>query len=533
MSPATLKEREGVADDYGRGRRLGFWAIAEDEPERPALVLPNGERRTFGDVAALAHRLAHGLRALGLAKGDCLSALTHNGELYYGVQLAALETGLYVVPLNWHLTAREIAHVVADSETRVLIAEAEFAEAARAAADEAGLPASGRFASPSAPGFRALSELIAGQPATPPPDRTQGMVMMYTSGTTGKPKGVRRPLPALDPTRAAAQGTLFARAFGLVPFDGVQLVVGPLYHAGPSAFSWGSLHVGHTQVLTTKFDPEDLLRKIERHRVTNTHLVATMFHRLLALPEDVKRRYDLSSLRMVVHSAAPTPVDVKKRMFDWWGPVIWETYGGTEGAATIAKPHHWLAKPGTVGRPVRGVKIHVLDGEGSPCPTGTPGAIYLEIEGSRFEYWKDPEKTRGIHRGKTFTLGDVGYVDADGFLFLTGRQSEVIISGGVNVYPAEVEAELLAHRSVGDVAVIGVPSLEWGEEVKAVVQPAPGVVADEALAQELIAFCRARIAHYKCPRSVDFRERLPREENGKLYKRRIREEYWRETGREI
>ena len=522
-----------AADDWARGRRLGFWAIAEDEPDRVALVLPDGAQRSFGELAALAHRIAHGLRALGLRAGDCIAAIANNGEIYYGVQLAAQEIGLYSVPVNWHLTAREIAHVVADSETQVLIAEAEFAEAARAAADEAGLASSRRFAFPSAPGFLAFEKLIAGHPSTPPAERTQGMVMMYTSGTTGKPKGVRRPLPAVDPTKAAADGTLFARAFGLKPFDGVQLVVGPLYHAGPSAFSWGSLHVGHSQVLTTRFEPEDLLRRIAKHRVTNAHLVATMFHRLLALPEDVKRRYDLSSLRMVVHSAAPTPVDAKKRMLDWWGPVIWETYGGTEGAATIAKPHHWLAKPGTVGRAVRGVKIHVLDGEGGPCPAGTPGAIYLEIAGSRFEYWKDPEKTRGIHRGRTFTLGDVGYLDADGFLFLTGRQSEMIISGGVNIYPAEVEAELFAHPSVGDVAVIGVPNPEWGEEVKAVVEPAPGAVGDAKLAEELIAFCRGRIAHYKCPRSVDFRAHLPREENGKLYKRRIREEYWKETGREI
>jgi long-chain acyl-CoA synthetase len=530
---ASRREGGRGSRDWARGRRLGFWAIAEDEPGRIALVLPDGGRRTFGELAAEAHRIAHGLRALGLRSGDCVALLAGNGELFYAASLAAQETGLYVVPLNWHLTPREIAHVIGDSESRALITEAEFADAARAAADAAALPASHRFAAPAAPGFRALAELLAGQPETAPADRTQGMVMMYTSGTTGKPKGVRRPLPAIDPTRAAEESTVFARAFGLRPFDGAQLVVGPLYHAGPSAFSWGSLHVGHTQVLTTQFDAEDLLRKIDRHRITNTHLVATMFHRLLALPEAVRRSYDLSSLRMVVHSAAPTPIDVKKRMLDWWGPVIWETYGGTEGAATIAKPHHWLAKPGTVGRAVRGVKIHVLDGEGALCPSGTPGAIYLEIEGSQFEYWKDPEKTRGVHRGRTFTLGDVGYVDADGFLFLTGRQSEVIISGGVNIYPAEVEAELLSHPSVGDVAVIGVPNAEWGEEVKAVVQPAAGVDASERLAQELIAFCRSRIAHYKCPRSVDFRAELPRAENGKLYKRRIRDEYWRETGREI
>ncbi len=519
--------------DWARGRRLGFWAIAEDEPARPALLSPDGEQTTFGALAAHAHRIAHGLRARGLRAGDCIAAVVGNGELYYSANLAAQEIGLYFVPVSWHLTARELAHNNADSEAKLLIAEARFADAVRSAADSAGLAEEARFAASRVKGFLPLEALTAGQLDSPPADRTLGQQMLYTSGTTGTPRGVRRPLSGIDPTVAAAQGAVFARAFGLTPFDGVQLVVGPLYHAGPSAFSWGSLHVGHLQVLTERFDAEETLRLISQHRVTNMHLVATMFHRLLALPDEVKRRFDVSSLRMVAHSAAPTPVDVKKRMFDWWGPVIWETYGGSEGAATIAKPHHWLAKPGTVGRPVRGVKIHVLDERGAPCPPRTPGAIYLEIAGADFAYWKDPEKTMAVHRGRKFTLGDVGYVDEDGFLFLTGRQSEVIISGGVNIYPAEVEAELLAHLKVGDVAVIGVPNAEWGEEVKAVVEPAAGISASAELAEELIAFCRARIAHYKCPRSVDFSEKLPRAENGKLYKRRIRDAYWKHTGREI
>jgi long-chain acyl-CoA synthetase len=314
--------------------------------------------------------------------------------------------------------------------------------------------------------------------------------------------------------------------------DGCHLVVGPLYHAGPSAFSWGSLHVGHVQIVTERFDPEEILRLIETHHVTNTHLVATMFHRLLALPPEIRSRYDVSSLRVVVHSAAPTPVEVKKRMMEWWGPVIWETYGGTEGAATIAKPHHWAAKPGTVGRAVRGVELKILDEQGEPCPTGTPGAVYFEREGPRFEYWKDDAKTRSSYRGNAMTLGDLGYVDEDGFLYLTGRGSETIISGGVNIYPAEVENVLLTHPAVEDLAVIGVPDEEWGERVLAVVQPKAGIDL-AGLEEDLIRFCQDHMARYKCPRQIVFRSELPREENGKLYRRRLRDEFWQESGRAI
>jgi long-chain acyl-CoA synthetase len=520
-------------DDGSHGRRLGFWWIAEDEPDRPALVVPDGEPTTFGELLASANRAAHGLRAAGLRPGDAIAVVLPNVAEYFVLQLAAMQSGLYFTPLNYHLTAGEIAYIVRDSEARVLVAHERFAETALAAALEAKLPAKACFSVGTIQGFRPLAELTEGQPDTPPAERRCGQVMAYTSGTTGRPKGVRRPLPDRDPSENAAQGAVFARAFQLVPFDGVHLVVGPLYHAGPSAFSWGSLHVGHLQVLTDRFDPEKTLRLIERYLVTNTHLVSTMFHRLLALPDVVRNKYDVSSLRMVVHSAAPTPVELKRRMMKWWGPVLWETYGGTEGAATIAKPHRWLERPGTAGRCVRGVTISILDEAGRPCSPGTPGTVYIETSGPRFEYWKDPELTKKAYRGRAFTLGDIGYVDDDGYLFLTGRRSEVIISGGVNIYPAEAESVLLSHPAVADVAVIGTPDDEWGEQVKAVVQLRSGHAPSPQLAAELIEHCRARIAHYKCPRSVDFRPKLPREENGKLYRRRIRREYWQQTGRSI
>jgi long-chain acyl-CoA synthetase len=521
--------------DPGRDpkRRLGFWHIAADEPERPALLIPAGESWSFGELLAAANRLAHGFRARGLEPGDGLAALLPNCASYYALHLAAMQSGLYLTPVNSHLSGSEIAYILDNSDSRLLVAHERFATAALSAAREAGLDEDARFVVGAAPGFRPFDELHAGQPETRPERRRAGQVMLYTAGTTGRPKGVRRPLPDADPDDVAERSTVFARAFDLRPLDGVNLVVGPLYHAGPSVYSWGSLHVGHLQVVTERFDAEQVLALIERHRVTNSCLVATMFHRLLALPEETKQRYDLSSLRMVAHSAAPTPVEVKRRMMEWWGPVIWETYGGSEGAATIAKPQRWLEKPGTVGRAVRGVKLLILDDEDKPCPPGAPGRVYLEIKGSRFEYWKDPEKTQNVHRGRTFTLGDVGYLDEDGYLFLTGRQSDVIISGGVNIYPAEVEAVLLAHPNVADAAVIGTPDEEWGEQVRAVVQPAEAIQADAVLGEELIDFCRARLAHYKCPRAIDFRRELPRQENGKLYKRVIRDEYWREAGRSI
>ncbi len=514
-------------------KRLGFWNIAVDLPERPALLFPEGERWSFGELRRRANRLAHGFRDLGLRTGDGVAALLPNDANYYALQLAALQVGLYFTPINTHLTGPEIAYIVADSEAKLFAVHADYAAEGLSAVDSAGLDRVRCFSVGAAEGFRPLEELFEGQPDTAPEGRRQGQVMLYTSGTTGRPKGVRRALPDLDPDTAAERSTLFSRAFQLRPFEGVHLVVGPLYHAGPSVYSWGSLHVGHLQVVTARFDAEQVLALIDRYRVTNTHLVATMFHRLLALPERTKRRFDLSSLRMVVHSAAPTPVEMKRRMMEWWGPVIWETYGGSEGAATIAKPQRWLEKPGTVGRAVRGVEIRVLDDEGKVCPPGTSGTIYLDIDGAPFEYWKDAEKTSGVHRGRSFTLGDVGYLDEHGYLFLAGRQSDVIISGGVNIYPAEVEAQLVAHPKVADAAVIGIPDPEWGEQVRAVVQPREGVEGNGELSAELLAYCRERLAHYKCPRKIDFRPTLPREENGKLYKRKIRSEYWKGVGRSI
>jgi long-chain acyl-CoA synthetase len=356
-------------------------------------------------------------------------------------------------------------------------------------------------------------------------DPTLGGTMLYTSGTTGRPKGVRRNTES----RASALLAL------LIRYDGAQhvhLCTGPLYHAAPLAFSLaGPASMGVPIVLMDGWDAETTLALIEKHRVTHTHMVPTMFHRLLSLPDYVKARYDVSSLIFIIHGAAPCPVDVKRRLIEWLGPIVTEYYAATEGAGTSVQSAEWLTKPGTVGKVNPPDHIRILDEDGAEVAPGTIGTVYLKAPAaSRFEYYKAPEKTDGAYRGDYFTLGDVGYVDEDGYLFLTDRSAHLIISGGVNIYPAEVEAVLLGHPAVGDAGVVGVPDDEWGEIVVAAVEPHAGIEPSPALGDEIVEWCRARIAHYKCPRRVEFVEALPRHDNGKLYKHQLREQL-RDRGR--
>jgi long-chain acyl-CoA synthetase len=503
-------------------QRLGVWWIAEDQPDLPAIIASPDGLRSYGELAGSAHQLVHTFRSLGAAVGDSVAAMLPNGVSIIEVSLACQEAGLLFIPLNNHLTAIELATIMEHSGAKVLIIDAAFASALSdldAQKIDAHVLSVGAI-----PGIDALSRIRAEHPTTMPNDRTPGGLFVYTSGTTGKPKGIRRKLEEGDPSIAANAAAVFGRAFDFLPFDGPMLVSTGMFHGGSHAFYIGGLHVGHALVITAKFDAEESLRLIHEHRVRSAYMVPTQFNRFLRLPEETKSAYDVSSLHAVIHSAAPCPRDVKQQMMDWWGPVIWETYGGMEGPATIAKPPRWLEKPGTVGRAIKGVRLSILDDNDNELGAGEIGNIYMENEVG-FSYHADAEGTKSAFRGKRFTLGDIGYLDADGYLFISDRAKDMIITGGTNVYPAEVEAVLIGHPLVADVAVIGLPDADWGESVKAVVQLAVGTTPNDKLAQELIAFCKANLASYKCPRSVDFRETLPRTEAGKLYKRKLRDEY--------
>ncbi len=514
-------------------RRLGVWWIAEDHPDLPAIFASPSGPRTFAELAAGAHRLVHALRARGLEQQDVVAVMAPNGVEIVECSLACQEAGWFFLPLNTFLTSGELAGIVEVANAAALFVHERFRAALSGAAWEKLRGRRRVFSFGEVAGVESADELRRGHPSTLPIDRATGSIFTFTSGTTGKPKGVRRSPRGGDPSAAANAAAIFGRAFDFRELEGAHLVSTGMHHGGSHSFYMGALNAGQGLVIPERFDAEETLRQIERHRVTTAYMVPTQFHRLLRLPPEVKGRHDLSSLRVVVHSAAPCPLEVKKQMMEWWGPVIWETYGGMEGAATIAKPNRWLERPGTVGRAVRGVSLEILDDDGKPLPPREPGLVYMTVEGNAFQYVGDSAGADKAFRGKRITLGDVGYLDEDGYLFICDRAKDMIITGGVNVYPQEVEAALAAHPAVLDVAVIGVPNEEWGEEIKAVVQPAAGVVPDAALAGELLAWCRERLASYKCPRSVDFRDELPRTDAGKLYKRRLREEYWRDAGRAV
>jgi long-chain acyl-CoA synthetase len=510
---------------------MSFWRIATSDPSRPAIIDGGGATITYGDLLTESRRLGSRLAALGLRRGDGVAVLAGNEPAFFTALLPGLEQGLYVTPINSHLVAGEVAHVLRNSNAAVLITTPALADVASRAADTIGYPADRRFVVGHADGFRPLDELGA-EDATPA--RSPGAPMMFTSGTTGEPKGVRRPLPDGDPDDVFGRAaTLTCQGFGVPVGTGAHLACGPLYHAGPYVGATAALHAGITIVLLDRWTPTAFLRAVEQHRITCTQMVPTMFHRLLALPEAERSRYDLSSLVSIFHTGAPCPVQTKQRMMDWLGPIVYETYGGTEGAATIATPKRWLERPGTVGRPINGVTVRILDAHGAEVPRGTAGDIWIDTGTAPAEYFNDEEGSRRIRRGRSVTLGDVGYLDDDGFLFLCDRKKDMIISGGVNIFPAEVEAALLADRRVADAAVIGVPDEEWGESVKAVVELAEGEAASADTATSLIDACKERIAAYKCPRSIDFVEAMPRLPNGKVEKRRLRDAFWATTGRSI
>lgn len=511
----------------------GLWNIAASDPDRIALVDPGGAETTYAELAAAADRYGRGLQAMGLRPGDSVVMMLHNSADLVAFYFAAFETGLYIVAVNWHLTAPEVAYILRDSEAKAFVASDRFAAVARNAADEAELPAGGRFSVGTIDDFTPLSDLGADEVGRPD-IRTAGGPMLYTSGTTGRPKGVRRPLTGNDPDTVPVAASGFFGIFGIRPFDDhVHICGSPLYHTAVLNFVVISIQLGHKAVLMDRWDPEDMLALIERHRVTHSHMVPTQFHRLLALPDEVRARYDVSSLRCMIHGAAPCPQETKRRMLEWWGPVVTEYYAATEGGGTAINGEEWLRKPGSVGKPWPWSVIKVLGDDGAELPVREPGQVYMRMGGSSFEYHHDKKKTEEARVGDLFTLGDIGYLDEDGYLYLCDRKSDMIISGGVNIYPAEIEGQLAIHPKVADVAVFGVPHADWGEEIKAVVQPVDGVVGDDALTAELLAFASERLAKFKLPRSVDYMTELPRDPNGKLPKRKLRDPYWAAQERAI
>ena len=511
-----------------------FWTYAAEDPQALALVEPDGRTWTAGELHAECNRLVHALRGVGLEPGDVVAMLVPNAVVPWALYLAALQAGWYLTPINYHLTAPEVAYILRDSGAKAFVAHERFAVAASGAVREVGMSEDQAIAVGTIDGFRPYDAFIADASPAVPGDRLAGATMHYTSGTTGRPKGVRRALSEYDPDTAAELNALLIQLFGVQPQSGNRhLVTSPNYHTAVTQFAGSSLQLGHALVLQDKWSPAETLQLIEQYACTVTHMVPTHFVRLLGLPDEVRARYDVSSMRHAIHAAAPCPVKVKQRMLEWWGPVIYEYYAATEGGGTLATPEDWLAHPGTVGSPWPISDVVIFDDDGNPLPPHTEGTVYMRMHNLDFHYKDDPEKTAANRVGDFFTVGDIGYLDADGFLFLCDRKADMIIAGGVNIYPAEIENELLAHPKVGDVAVFGIPDDDLGEQIKAVVEPAPGVEASDELAAELLAYLEGHLAPYKWPRSIDFSDALPRDPSGKLYKRTLRAPYWEGRERRI
>ena len=516
----------------------------------PGRLISGARELPLAALQERAERAAAAFASIGIGRGDGVALLLRNDFAFFEAAMAAGLLGAYSVPVNWHFTAEEAGYIVSNSGAKAVVAHTDLLPVALKAAP-AGVPV---FAVDTPPEIAAAYQLspadcamkagvkvwdawIESFPRRTPEAFDPPGAIIYTSGTTGRPKGVKRHPPT--PAQALATTKLIARAFG---FDGVlvaqklericTVVTGPMYHSAPNAYGASAVRAGADVILQPRFDPEELLQLIERHRVTHLHMVPTMFVRLLKLPEEVRRKYDLSSLKFVVHAAAPCPVDVKRGMIDWWGPIINEYYGATEtGAVVFCTAEEWLAHPGTVGRPQPDVKLVIVDDAGKEVPTGDPGDVYVRLTtAGDFTYHGDDEKRRKAERDGLISVGDIGYVDKDGFLFLCDRRNHMVISGGVNIYPAEIEAEILKMPGVADCAVFGIPDAEFGEALCAVVQPQPRATLMES---DVKSFLRDHLARYKVPKVVEFRSELPREDSGKIFKRKLRDPYWEAAGRKI
>lgn len=520
----TILERLMAAAPHGMIPAV--WA--DVQPERPAVFDAFGQR-TFWQVNAHANQLVRALRRLGLKAGDAIALVCSNRAEWIEALAANLRGGFRLTPVNWHLTTDEIAYIYENCEAKAIIVETRYGAALEAAER---VPVAVRIGiGDPRPGYLDFHELISAEDPSDIPDPVHGNQMLYTSGTTGRPKGVHRP----NPVQMAPQITGESRA-AYRPGEDVQLCAGPAYHAAPLAFDIRApMASGVPTVMLEKWDSEGVLAAIERYRVTHAHMVPVMFQRLLALPAQTRARYDLSSLRYLVHGAAPCPPDVKRAMIEWLGPILMEYYAGSEGGAGFfISSEEWLRKPGSVGKRPLLARTRILDDDGRELPNGQAGTVYFEVAAANpFSYHKDAEKTASSHRDGFFTLGDFGYFDADDYLFLTGRTAECIISGGVNIYPQEIDNEILKHPAVEDSCTVGVPNDEFGEEVRGVIKLKPGVAPTDALRAELIAFARKHLAGFKAPRAIDFVDEIPRTTTGKLLRRDVRAKYWAGRDRQI
>ena len=515
---AEALERQVVAA-MEVGMAPAVWARAQ--PHKAAVIELSGKIRTFRELNANANRIARHLRAAGLGPGDAAALVCSNRLEFADVLMATMRIGVRLTPVNWHLTPEEIAYVVGDCEARAVLLDVEVPGSTEIAALCGGLEAKVSIGG-DLPGFTSYAEVLRTEDPSDIEHPSRGGTMLYTSGTTGRPKGVHRPHvipPGYDP--------------GYDRERDLHICTGPGYHASPMAGDIRRpLINGVPTLLVDRWDSEAVLRAIAERGVTRGHFVPIMFQRLLALPQSVRDRYDLTTMKRISHGAAPCPPEVKRAMIDWLGPIIHEYYAGSEGGVGFwVTADEWLKKPGTVGKlPSLGAAF-VLDEAGEPCPPGVAGKIYMRLaDQGGFQYFKDPTKTLASQKDGYFTMGDVGYFDEDGYLFLTGRDAETIIAGGVNIYPQEIDNELIKHPAIADSCTIGAPHPEWGEEVRAVVQLKPGVVGDSALRQDILDFAAAHIAKFKVPRDVIFAASLPRSEAGKIQRNKVRAPFW--EGRE-
>jgi long-chain acyl-CoA synthetase len=525
-----LKDAVSLNDRLEAAAQVGMtnsvWASVH--PHKTAIYDPDGTTHTFGKVNANANKLARLFRQRGLKAGDSLALICSNRAEFVEVLAATLRTGIRITPVNWHLTTDEIAYIIKDCEAKIVVGEARVHSVAPATAEcpdvVLKLAVGGHI-----DGFEDYNATLAPLDGADIDDPVLGNGMMYTSGTTGRPKGVFRPAAVVTPQAMYAMR-------GYDHETSVQLCAGPAYHAAPLAFDVrASMGAGVPLVLIDKWDSEHVLKMISDHRVTHLHLVPIMFQRLLALPPEVKARYDIGHVKYIVHGAAPCPPEVKHAMIEWFGPILSEYYAGSEGGAGFTiDSHEWLKKPGSVGKRPQLLQVRILDEAGQDLPNGQAGGIYHQLPpGGGFTYYKDEAKTNANRVGDYFTMGDVGYFDEDDYLFLTGRNAETIISGGVNIYPQEVDNELIKHDAVADSATVGIPHDEWGEQVRAVILLKSGFMPSDQLAQEILDFGRKTLPAFKVPRGLDFVTELPRSEAGKIQRNKVRAPYWEGRTRQI